>query len=519
MKRITFILLLLTALCSFGQNLSNPSQIGQTTRNHKVGNGFQVDDTLLVKGVVWLSSVMNGSGTDSVLTVKDGLLKKIPSITGSRAVDTIFRTPAKDSIIFTIGGTRYAIKDSTGGGGASLSDLTNATDTNTITNVGQQEWRWNALSSGIGLKLSSNSTAAASNTQTIFSIEQTGANANATQTTFGARISNTKTGTTSTNVGLSLTASGATNNYALVTTAGRVGINTANPSALIEINTANGGFTNGLHLTQTSNNSNTEISYNGIQFNVPTTGNIGSLLSTASNYSWSDFNILPNSIALLSSANNSQLGLFAGANSFMTFNTNGLTPATERMRITSAGNIGIGTSTPAVKLDVYNGRIRTTNTSSSGNGTTAYELYVHNGSSVALSGILYSTNSTFSYGTILANQTSLFAQGSGGLRLGSVIAPIIFSNGNSDADFAVERMRITSTGNIGIGTSTPSASAKLELSSTTQGFLPSRATGAQIEAVASPAEGLLFYSTDGSGVTITSKGWWGFDGTNWVKLN
>lgn len=39
------------------------------------------------------------------------------------------------------------------------------------------------------------------------------------------------------------------------------------------------------------------------------------------------------------------------------------------------------------------------------------------------------------------------------------------------------------------------------------------------EAIISPTEGLLVYSTDGSGVTITSKGWWGYEGATWVKLN
>jgi hypothetical protein len=44
-------------------------------------------------------------------------------------------------------------------------------------------------------------------------------------------------------------------------------------------------------------------------------------------------------------------------------------------------------------------------------------------------------------------------------------------------------------------------------------------TGAQAELISSPAEGLMVYSTDGTGVTITSKGWWGFDGATWVKFN
>jgi hypothetical protein len=63
------------------------------------------------------------------------------------------------------------------------------------------------------------------------------------------------------------------------------------------------------------------------------------------------------------------------------------------------------------------------------------------------------------------------------------------------------------------------ASAQLQVDSTTKGFLPPRMTGAQAEAISSPAEGLMIYATSGTGTTITSKGWWGYDGATWVKFN
>ena len=77
----------------------------------------------------------------------------------------------------------------------------------------------------------------------------------------------------------------------------------------------------------------------------------------------------------------------------------------------------------------------------------------------------------------------------------------------------------TSNGYLKIGGSSIDASAAFEVSSTTKGFLPPRMTATQAEAISSPAEGLLIYSTNGSGATITSKGWWGYDGSTWVKLN
>jgi len=48
----------------------------------------------------------------------------------------------------------------------------------------------------------------------------------------------------------------------------------------------------------------------------------------------------------------------------------------------------------------------------------------------------------------------------------------------------------------GIGTTTPDASAKLDISSTTKGLLAPRMTAAQKTAIALPATGLLIYQTD-----------------------
>lgn len=49
----------------------------------------------------------------------------------------------------------------------------------------------------------------------------------------------------------------------------------------------------------------------------------------------------------------------------------------------------------------------------------------------------------------------------------------------------------------GIGTTTPDASAKLDITSTSKGFLIPRMTTVQRSAISSPANGLLVYQTDG----------------------
>src|SRR5579863_2037703 len=49
--------------------------------------------------------------------------------------------------------------------------------------------------------------------------------------------------------------------------------------------------------------------------------------------------------------------------------------------------------------------------------------------------------------------------------------------------------------NVGMGTASPNTSAKLDITSTTQGFLPPRMTTTQKNAISSPATGLLVYDT------------------------
>ncbi|MBP9715220.1 MAG: tail fiber domain-containing protein [Candidatus Pacebacteria bacterium] len=97
-----------------------------------------------------------------------------------------------------------------------ISGLDAASATNTINNAAYaQEWQWNTLAGGSGLKLSSTSTLATGDTQKLFEVSLSGANDVPTETTYAGHFSNTHTGATSTNVGLYATASGGTTNYAI----------------------------------------------------------------------------------------------------------------------------------------------------------------------------------------------------------------------------------------------------------------------------------------------------------------
>jgi len=65
---------------------------------------------------------------------------------------------------------------------------------------------------------------------------------------------------------------------------------------------------------------------------------------------------------------------------------------------------------------------------------------------------------------------------------------------------------------VGIGTTTPNASAVLDLTSTTQGLLPPRMTQAQRSAISSPTTGLMVYQTDGT------SGLYFHTGSAWVYI-
>ena len=71
----------------------------------------------------------------------------------------------------------------------------------------------------------------------------------------------------------------------------------------------------------------------------------------------------------------------------------------------------------------------------------------------------------------------------------------------------------------GIGTSTPDASAKLDVSATNKGLLPPRVTltsGSDVSTITSPATGLLVYNT-GNNVALQS-GYYYWNGTNWATI-
>ncbi|MBI2885019.1 MAG: hypothetical protein HYY15_02475 [Candidatus Omnitrophica bacterium] len=88
---------------------------------------------------------------------------------------------------------------------------------------------------------------------------------------------------------------------------------------------------------------------------------------------------------------------------------------------------------------------------------------------------------------------------------------------DEDDSFTFERDEtpfvVTNSGQVGIGTVAPQASALVELASSAQGLLPPRMSTAQRAAITGPATGLLIFNTD---PTVNAYEFW--DGTAWKGL-
>lgn len=263
---------------------------------------------------------------------------------------------------------------------------------------------------------------------------------------------------------------------------------------------------------------------------------------------------------LVSSTYASVLGLATGSNQFITGTTAGDvaianqstvagaivfgTGTSERFRMSSLGNLLIGTSTDSgFKLDVqgtgrFTGKVTITSNgvdvignSLFQNNLTAYGDIAtsSNFSGVHLSAsgkvvtnnsittkLLNSTNTAFiSYGVSYNTNTVSPASGNNYSGYGyivngtSSIGLSFFTNNGPDTStvFGSESMRLTGSGNLLLGTLTDYASSQLTINSTTKGFLPPRMTTTQKNSIASPAAGLVVYDTTLNKLCVYTTAW------------
>jgi hypothetical protein len=142
---------------------------------------------------------------------------------------------------------------------------------------------------------------------------------------------------------------------------------------------------------------------------------------------------------------------------------------------TSSGNVGVGVASPAAKLDLSANAVIMGYFRSSGGSANDQRLTITSGGGRVV--LDAATNSTGASSAL-------------GFTLGGT-----------------EGMRLISTG-LGIGTTAPNASAKLDVQSTTQGVRMPNMTTVQKNAIASPAAGLMVFDTTLAKLCVYSGAAW-----------
>ncbi|SIR02679.1 hypothetical protein SAMN05880574_1571, partial [Chryseobacterium sp. RU37D] len=164
--------------------------------------------------------------------------------------------------------------------------------------------------------------------------------------------------------------------------------------------------------------------------------------------------------------------------------------------VTKTGQLGVGTISPETKLHVV---------AQSGNANrfSLIDAAIGTNQHVALALRNISPLATGNYSLLGFTNSGPTAGGAawgmGTIRTGSTAtngSEEEFYVGNSLGGLYNERMRINTQGNVGINTPAPNPSALLELTSTTKGFLTTRMTTAQRDAINPKPEGLLIYNLD-----------------------
>lgn len=176
----------------------------------------------------------------------------------------------------------------------------------------------------------------------------------------------------------------------------------------------------------------------------------------------------------------------------------GAAAATEKMRIDSTGLVGISTTTPAAKLDI------------GGNPTYTNQLIWSRGvTDTDFKAVLVSGDSgaAATIGSIGVRYASFKDFSSIQFYRNSGVGNIVFFTGTTSAD-GTEKARIDGSGNFGIGTSSPSASAIIDAQSTTKGVRMPNMTTTQKNAISSPAAGLIVFDTTLAKLCVYSGAAW-----------
>ena len=351
-----------------------------------------------------------------------------PYLTTSAASSTYQPILVSGTTIKTINGTSLlGAGDITISATAALSDITAATAAHTINNAEfQQEWKWDSLGSGIGLKISTASTAATGNTQVLMELRKTGATGGTNNGSTVLNVINEDNNPSS----VMKVAHFEAKDFAA--TFGKTGVNAGYGNVAIFGNSKLSFYHNGV-----------ESGYIQRIFNGPYLHIVAP----------------PNGAVNIGTGSDRIISFDKDATTGNTFMAVGYTSTTKQTQVFGG--------------DPLSGAYRAASTHA---------------------GVIENESGVFKFSA----NTGLL----GGFNNFTPTWQLVLHGANN---------------NVGIGTLTPNASAKLDVSSTTQGFAPPEMTATQASAITTTTRKLIIYVTDTNG-TFTSAGLWMWTGTTWKLI-
>lgn len=448
---------------ALGTSISNPANNSHAIESVTAGTGDAVNATNTGNGRAGTFRITNTSSTanTALRAMSDGTGKA-----GHFSLSSASNSAA--SLLAETAGSGNAIEASnTGTGRAGKFEITNSSSTADaflvtsngtgkggvfkLTNASNTSEALSAETNGTGRVASFTNTNSANTSDAVFittnggtttsgskglSVSNTGQGSNVIN--YGAYIESNGSGTGNTNIAGYFSATGANNNYAGIFANGNVGIGTTAPTSPLTVQTKSG-----TELEFVSTGTNADISANA-QFNI------GSTTST--------LNFLTNSLyrLVIDFSGNVGVGTTAPASLFHS--------AGQIRTGIPLGGLGGAVATNGALL-FYNSANTNTVNIQTGATSTSYTLTLPTAQGAANSILTNNGSGALSWtaGSSLNLWSSIGNTGTTAptANIGSTINNNFI--GTTDAkDFAfasnnLERMRITSTGNIGIGTKTPAS--------------------------------------------------------------
>jgi hypothetical protein len=245
-----------------------------------------------------------------------------------------------------------------------------------------------------------------------------------------------------------------TNSLKVDSTNNRVGIGTSSPTQALDVvgnltASGTGTFVNESRVQQFASQSDLIIQRAQGSSGSPTAVANGQTLGVLSFKGYTSAGVYRTGSSLTARVTQGVSGDELPTSLYFSTTANGANSPTERMRITDAGLIGIGTTSPNLQLDITN----TTGAS----GLELHRNFSGNVSSATNAGGLDFTLTD----TATSNQVVARINSQGEAGTGDAFGGIMRFFTSASSGTSTERMRIDSSGNVGIGTSSPAKALQI----------------------------------------------------------